>query len=53
MKVAAYNLKNLFDRAKAFNDDSEDAGLAVTMQFNYIFELRTELNLGLNFRRNI
>lgn len=40
MKIAAFNVENLFDRAKAFNEDLEDAQRAIraTAELNAVFE---------------
>lgn len=40
MKIAAYNVENLFDRAKAFNEDSEEAQRVVKQEaeLNVLFE---------------
>lgn len=41
MKIASYNVENLFDRAKAFNDDSATAKAAIKLEaeLNGLFEL--------------
>ncbi len=40
MKIASYNVENLFDRAKAFNDDSPEAQKAVEQEaaLNNLFQ---------------
>ena len=41
MKIAAFNVENLFDRARAFNEDNEDltqAVLRATSELNGLFE---------------
>lgn len=41
MRIAAYNVENLFDRAKAFNEDHEDISqdiLKATAELNSLFE---------------
>ena len=41
MKIAAFNVENLFDRAKAFNEDDEDVSQAVlraSSELNGLFE---------------
>jgi hypothetical protein len=41
MKIAAFNVENLFDRARAFNEDSEtvtNAILAAASELNGLFE---------------
>ncbi|MGH7891955.1 MAG: endonuclease/exonuclease/phosphatase family protein, partial [Thermodesulfobacteriota bacterium] len=41
MKIAAYNVENLFDRAKAFNDDDTNhsqAILSAVSELNNLFE---------------
>ena len=41
MKIAAYNVENLFDRAKAFNDETPEAKAAVKLEseLNTLFQL--------------
>lgn len=44
MTIAAFNLENLFDRAKAFNEDSTDAAqeaIRAVAELNSIFEEET------------
>jgi endonuclease/exonuclease/phosphatase family metal-dependent hydrolase len=43
MKIASYNVENLFDRARAFNDDTPEARRAIQLEaeLNTIFEKPT------------
>ncbi len=40
MRIASYNVENLFDRAKAFNDDSSEAQKAISLEseLNSLFQ---------------
>ena len=42
MKIAAYNVENLFDRAKGLNDDSPEAGQVVKEEAELKLYLRNQ-----------